>query len=91
MKLFFSIVYIRIISLRWKFDDHPLVEYPLLTYSMISSLNIFYLFQQLVSSFKEKSLEHQHGILLAIGYAFGLNILKNKAKKKDKEWRLFRF
>ena len=58
---------------------------------MIYSLNIFYLFQQLVSSFKEKSLEHQHGILLAIGYAFGLNILKNKAKKKDKEWRLFRF
>ena len=29
MKLFFTIVYIRIISLRWKFDDHPLVEYPL--------------------------------------------------------------
>ena len=27
MKLFFSIVYIRIISLRWKFDDHPLVEW----------------------------------------------------------------
>ena len=25
----FTIVYIRIISLRWKFDDHPLVEYPL--------------------------------------------------------------
>ena len=30
MKLFFTIVYIRIISLRWNFDDHPLVEYPLL-------------------------------------------------------------
>ena len=30
MKLFFTLVYIRIISLRWKFDDHPLVEYPLL-------------------------------------------------------------
>jgi hypothetical protein len=29
MKRFFTIVYIRIISLRWKFDDHPLVEYPL--------------------------------------------------------------
>ena len=29
MKLFFTIVNIRIISLRWKFDDHPLVEYPL--------------------------------------------------------------
>ena len=29
MKPFFTIVYIRIISLRWKFDDHPLVEYPL--------------------------------------------------------------
>ena len=29
LKLFFAIVYIRIISLRWKFDDHPLVEYPL--------------------------------------------------------------
>ena len=28
MKPFFTIVYIRIISLRWKFDDHPLVEYP---------------------------------------------------------------
>ena len=28
MKLFFSIVYTRIISLRLKFDDHPLVEYP---------------------------------------------------------------
>ena len=27
--LFFTKVYIRIISLRWKFDDHPLVEYPL--------------------------------------------------------------
>ena len=27
-KLFFTIVYIRINSLRWKFDDHPLVEYP---------------------------------------------------------------
>ena len=35
MKLFFIIVYIRIISLRWKFDDHPLVEYPL-------SLNFFF-------------------------------------------------
>ena len=30
MKLFFTIVYLRIISLRWKYDDHPLVEYPLL-------------------------------------------------------------
>ena len=30
MKVFFTIVYIRIISLKWKFDDHPLVEYPLL-------------------------------------------------------------
>jgi hypothetical protein len=29
MKLFLTIVYIRIISLRWKFDDHPLVKYPL--------------------------------------------------------------
>ena len=29
MKPIFSIVYIRIISLRWKFEDHPLVEYPL--------------------------------------------------------------
>ena len=29
MKLFSTVVYIRIISLRWKFDDHPLVEYPL--------------------------------------------------------------
>ena len=29
MKLFFTIVYKRIISLRWKFDDYPLVEYPL--------------------------------------------------------------
>ena len=27
MKLFFTIVYIRIISLRWKFDDHPLEEF----------------------------------------------------------------
>ena len=31
MKLIFTIVYIRIISLRWIFDDHPLVEYPLCT------------------------------------------------------------
>ena len=28
IKLFFTIVYIRIISLGLKFDDHPLVEYP---------------------------------------------------------------
>ena len=30
MKLFFTIVYIRIISLRLNFVDHPLMEYPLL-------------------------------------------------------------
>ena len=29
IKLFFTIVYIRIITLTWKFHDHPLVEYPL--------------------------------------------------------------
>ena len=29
MKLFFAIVYIRIITLTMIFDDHPLVEYPL--------------------------------------------------------------
>ena len=29
MQLFFTIVYIRIIILTWKFHDHPLVEYPL--------------------------------------------------------------
>ena len=35
IKLFFTIVYIRIICLRWKFDDHPLVEYPLQLYFCI--------------------------------------------------------
>ena len=29
IKLFFTIVYIRIITLTLMFDDHPLVEYPL--------------------------------------------------------------
>ena len=29
MKLFFTIVYIRITTLTWIFRDHPLVEYPL--------------------------------------------------------------
>ena len=32
--------------------------------------------KELLRSFKEKSLEHQHGILLALGYSFGLNILR---------------
>ena len=45
----------------------------------------------MVHSFKEKSLEHQHGILLAVGYAFGLNILKNnKDASVTKDWQLFR-
>ena len=39
MKPFSTIVYIRIISLRWKFDDHPLVEYPLNTPSSVLSLD----------------------------------------------------
>ena len=30
MQLFFTIVYIRINTLTWIFNDHPLVEYPLL-------------------------------------------------------------
>ena len=36
-------------------------------------------------------MEHQHGILLAVGYAFGLNILKNnKDVSVTKDWQLFR-
>ena len=39
MKVFFTIVYIRIISLRWKFNDHPLVEYPLSSENMYILVN----------------------------------------------------
>ena len=41
MKLFFTIVYIRIISLRWKFDDHPLVEYPLCFCNETKMIKVF--------------------------------------------------
>ena len=50
MKLFFTIVYMRIISLRWKFDDHPLVEYPLFQYFLLTSnlMTHYFLFMSLL-------------------------------------------
>ena len=41
MKLFFAIVYIRIITLTMIFDDHPLVEYPLWFNSLASESEHF--------------------------------------------------
>ena len=44
MKLFLSIVYIRIISLRCKFNDHPLVEYPQLEMTVAYYLDLSWVY-----------------------------------------------
>ena len=48
----------------------------------------------LTRSFKEKGLEMQHGIVLALGYSFGRRILKlrktNAPEKKFREWGSFK-
>ena len=43
MQLFFTIVYIRIITLTRIFHDHPLVEYPLLLIFTKTHFNLFQL------------------------------------------------
>ena len=53
MKLFFAVVCIRIISLRWKFDDHPLVEYPL--YNIILSSWMAFSYKAILVSCKQRN------------------------------------
>jgi len=48
--------------------------------------------KELSRGFKDKSLEFQHGVLLALGYSFGARILKSRIKdpsQKYKDWKIF--
>jgi len=49
--------------------------------------------RDLSKGFKERSLENQHGILLALGHAFGRRLLLARIEnpaQKHKDWKIFR-
>jgi len=49
--------------------------------------------RELYRSLKEKTLEYQHGVLLALGYSFGRKILCDRIKEPKKsfnEWKVYK-